>query len=765
MNPSSNRHRTVGKMAKNPVSHFRWASAIILGCVASLVAAGGVAAAGGVVPALDVNIPACPAVPAGIVRCDTIVHHGPSTLGQSSATSNAPYGFSAQQLEAAYAMPVGEASSQTIAIVDPYYNPDVTTDLATYRTEYGLPPCSYSNGCFEQYNQSGASNRSDQSRVPTNAAWGEEEATDLEMASAACPECRLWLFDAQAATMPDVFVAIHTAVSRGATEVSLSFGSSEFATETQLDSVFDTTSTVFAVAGGDGGYSAGVQYPAASPYVIAVGGTSLQTATTARGYSETAWSGNQGGCSQYERKPSWQVSLGSQDGSCSRRTVMDAAADGNPNTGVAVYDSYGLGGWAVVGGTSVSTPLIAGFMADKGGAHGMVGAQALYQLGATTDITSGGTSGGCAPAPSYYCTAQVGYDGPTGEGSPLWPQATLNALPSTEPTSSFSVSWTPVAGQETTVWYQDGSGDPWSKWTTTNQSSTTFVGDPGATYSLAVQAGTGDYFGGSALAGAGSTTVSAGATPPSTVEAVSTEGTILPAGSAPLSTTALWNYPIIKGIALTANGEGGDVVDAYGGVHAIGDSPPATGVTGYWSGNPIVRGIVVCPNGTSGYVLDAWGGLHPFGGAPAVEVTGYWPGRDVAVAVALNPAGTGGYVLDEYGGLHPFGVTGAVPPMMAQSFYWNGYNIARGLVLTNNGTGAYVVDGWGNLHSAGTATPETDTAQWPGQDQARGVVLVPGSSTSGYVVDTWGNVHSFGGAPYLTTPMASSLQDAVGVAS
>jgi len=165
------------------------------------------------------------------------------------------------------------------------------------------------------------------------------------------------------------------------------------------------------VSSGDGGY--GVEFPAASQYVTAVGGTTL-TGSLQSGWNETAWSGAGSGCSAYIPKPSWQ-----KDSGCANRTVADVAADADPNTGVAVYDSFryqGYSGWLVFGGTSVASPIIASVYALAGNAASVIdGASPYAHTGSLHDITSG-SNGSCGG--SYLCTAGPGYDGPTGNGTP-----------------------------------------------------------------------------------------------------------------------------------------------------------------------------------------------------------------------------------------------------------------------------------------------------------------------------------------------------------
>jgi subtilase family serine protease len=156
-----------------------------------------------------------------------------------------------------------------------------------------------------------------------------------------------------------------------------------------------------------------VEYPAASKYVTAVGGTSLKTASTARGWTDTVWSGAGSGCSTYDAKPSWQ-----KDSGCANRTVADVSAVADPNTGVAVYDTYGQGnGWMVFGGTSASSPLIAAVYALAGApSSGSYPASFPYaHTSALYDVTSG-SNGSCGG--SYLCTGTTGYDGPSGLGTP-----------------------------------------------------------------------------------------------------------------------------------------------------------------------------------------------------------------------------------------------------------------------------------------------------------------------------------------------------------
>ncbi|GAA4636738.1 hypothetical protein GCM10023196_087670 [Actinoallomurus vinaceus] len=319
----------------------------------------------------------------------------------------APSGFGPSDLQSAYALSSSSAGSgQTVAIVDAYDDPNAESDLGTYRSQYGLSACTTANGCFKKVNENGGSS------LPTaDSGWAEEESLDLDMVSAVCPNCHILLVEASQPSTDDLGTAVNTAVSLGAKYVSNSYGGSEDSSDTSTDTTyFNHPGVAITVSSGDSGY--GVEYPAASQYVTAVGGTSLSRASNTRGWSESAWSGAGSGCSSYDPKPSWQ-----KDSGCSRRSVADVSAVADPNTGLAVYDTYGTGGWLVVGGTSASSPIIAGVYALAGPpASGAYPASYPYaHTGNLNDVTSG-SNGSCSP--SYLCTAGSGYDGPTGLGTP-----------------------------------------------------------------------------------------------------------------------------------------------------------------------------------------------------------------------------------------------------------------------------------------------------------------------------------------------------------
>jgi subtilase family serine protease len=321
-----------------------------------------------------------------------------------------PSGFGPGDLLSAYNLPANGGAGQTVAIIDAYNDPNAASDMAVYRAQYGLPACTVASGCFKQINQKGGS------RLPrNNSGWAGEISLDLDMVSAIAPNAHIILVEASSASMTNLGTAVNEAAKLGATEISNSYGGSESSADTSFDSTyFNHPGIAITVSSGDSGY--GVEYPAASPNVTAVGGTSLSRASNSRGWSESVWStssteGAGSGCSAYEPKPSWQV-----DSGCSKRTVADVSAVADPATGVAVYQTYGASGWTVYGGTSVAAPLVAGVYADAGSHSASIPASALYSHSSSLNAVTTGATASCTPA--YLCTAQTGYDGPTGLGTP-----------------------------------------------------------------------------------------------------------------------------------------------------------------------------------------------------------------------------------------------------------------------------------------------------------------------------------------------------------
>jgi subtilase family serine protease len=326
-----------------------------------------------------------------------------------------PSGYGPGELQSAYNLTWDSANNgagSTVAIIDAYDDPNAESDLAVYRSKFSLPACTTANGCFKKVDQNG------RTHYPrSNGGWAQEISLDLDMVSAICPNCHILLVEASSASMSNLGTAVNTAAAwPGVVAISNSYGGSESSYDTSVydPDYFNHPGVAITASTGDGGY--GVEYPAASPNVIAVGGTSLKAASTSRGWSETAWSGAGSGCSTNEPKPSWQDSAST---SCGNRAVADVSADADPNTGVAVYDSYsyqGYSGWLVFGGTSVASPIIASVYALAGNAATAGSGSYLYDHASSLfDVTSG-NNGSCGG--SVLCTAGTGWDGPTGLGTP-----------------------------------------------------------------------------------------------------------------------------------------------------------------------------------------------------------------------------------------------------------------------------------------------------------------------------------------------------------
>lgn len=343
----------------------------------------------------------CAQAPTGYAACHArVVTKGDNVTPNATTTYSS--GYAPADLVKAYSIPA-TTTTRTIAIVDAFASPTAQSDLNTYRAQFGLPATT-----ITQVNQAGGST------LPAgDTGWGQEEALDLDMASAACPSCSILYVGANSASFADLSAAVRTAAAKGASVISNSYGGSEYSGEVSAQAAYNQPNIAVTVSSGDSGY--GAQFPASSQYVVDVGGTALNRSSTAgRGFTETAWSSGGSGCSAYIPKPTWQHDTG-----CSRRMGADVAAVADPATGVAVYDSYGSTGganWLVFGGTSVAAPLVGGMYAVAGVTTAYPAAT-LYSAGRSLyDVVSG--SNGRCKRPLYFCTAGTGYDGPTGGGTP-----------------------------------------------------------------------------------------------------------------------------------------------------------------------------------------------------------------------------------------------------------------------------------------------------------------------------------------------------------
>jgi subtilase family serine protease len=295
-----------------------------------------------------------------------------------------PSGWSPADLQAAYALPSSsKGNGQIIAVVDAYDNPDVASDLAKYRSTFGLPPAN-----FTKYNQSGQTSNYPQGDM----GWGIEIDLDVEMVSASCPNCTIALVEADSDAIDDLQTAVAQAVKLGAHVISTSWTCS---TRGCLDrSYFSASGVEYLASGGDGGF--GVAYPAAFDTVVATGGTELTRGGSGkRGWSETVWNGAGGGCTG-EPKPKWQ-----HDAFCKHRLANDVASVA---VNLSIYDSYGAGGWSTVDGTAVSAPFLAGVFGLAGNAAAQKGARTFWQAAHHKYLypVAGGSS--CAFAMGHYNT-------------------------------------------------------------------------------------------------------------------------------------------------------------------------------------------------------------------------------------------------------------------------------------------------------------------------------------------------------------------------
>jgi subtilase family serine protease len=347
----------------------------------------------------------------------------PDNTSAASAPSGPPTSaFAPAQVRHAYGFDqvTNQGAGQTIGIVDAYDDANAESDLGVFSTQFGLPACTSSNGCFRKVYSNGK-------KPVANANWAVEIALDVEWAHAIAPKATILLVETPTNSLSDLVGGVTVAVRDGASAVSMSWTAGEFSGETSMDKNFVSNGVTYLAASGDAG--TGAVYPAASPDVIGVGGTSLSLSANGSYLSETAWSGSGGGLSAFEREPSFQAQFGIPDDSRGYRGSPDVSYDGNPGTGYAVYDSIGISGyagWFQVGGTSAGTPQWAALIAITNSMRAAARKSnlsstntTLYSLaktGLNTDFraVTQGTNGTCGT----ICTASAGYDYLTGLGTP-----------------------------------------------------------------------------------------------------------------------------------------------------------------------------------------------------------------------------------------------------------------------------------------------------------------------------------------------------------
>ena len=317
-----------------------------------------------------------------VASCPMAINvHIPANRNPHLPVSKIP-GLHPADIVAAYGFPSTNAGA-LVAIVDAYDDPMVERDLGRYRAEFGISACTTANGCFKKVNQRGEAHRYPRA----SRTWSQEIALDVEMVSAVCPNCSILLVEANSASIDDLGASVDEAVKLGATIVSNSYYATEWTGETLEDVHYNHPGVAIVASSGD---KVSPYYPAASPYVTAVGGTTL--AARGASWTQTAWAYGGQGCSAFEPLPSFQPST-----FCSTRSTVDMAVIGDPQTGVAAFTNQS-GGWIEAGGTSVGAPIVA----------------AAYALSANPQSPAFSY----AHAADFTDIAPAGFDLATGLGSP-----------------------------------------------------------------------------------------------------------------------------------------------------------------------------------------------------------------------------------------------------------------------------------------------------------------------------------------------------------
>lgn len=328
------------------------------------------------------------------------------TYGSATATPN---GLSPTQIKNIYHLPQ-TGGTGTIAIIGAYNDATIEKDLNIFSKQFNLPSCTTANGCFEKHLMA--------TGTATNSGWALETSLDVEWAHAIAPQAKILLVSAKTPSGANLLKAIDYARKRtDVVTVTMSWGGAEFPEETTLDSHFtsDHGITFFASSGDNG---TGASWPAASPNVVAVGGTSVIFDKNNSFSSEKAWIGSGGGVSAYEAEPGYQLGYNIPKAK-NMRAIPDVAYNADPASGVAVYKTTGKSakGWYILGGTSAGAPQWAGIKALKLSADNskFYIAKASDKNTAYFRDISSGNNGDCG----YYCVARKHYDYITGLGSPL----------------------------------------------------------------------------------------------------------------------------------------------------------------------------------------------------------------------------------------------------------------------------------------------------------------------------------------------------------
>lgn len=381
--------------------------------------------------------------------------------GTPLTTLATPNGLSPEQMHKAYNLPCTPGANtigwqcdtptifgpKTVAVILAFHSPTIESDLAVYSQTFGLPPCTKANGCLTIVNQNGQTSPLPSGRDST---WAVEAAMDVQIAHAICQTCKILLVEAEDNYFTNLGAATSRAAQMGATAISNSYGNYEYPSYAQYESFYDHPGIAVTASSGDWGY--GTIFPASHSKVIGVGGTELSLFPDNSYASEKTWNGAGSGCSATRLAGTYQTSLPnwSAVGCGTKKSVSDVSAVASPYTGAAVYDSgngFGRSGWKIIGGTSLSSPLYAAVIALQGGIpSGTDGSAFPYtQQDKFRDVNIG-SNGSCGGM--LKCMAGVGYDGPTGLGTPnLIPSSEVipTVLPTNTPTPTITPTPSPTS--------------------------------------------------------------------------------------------------------------------------------------------------------------------------------------------------------------------------------------------------------------------------------------------------------------------------------
>jgi subtilase family serine protease len=325
-----------------------------------------------------------------------------------------PTGIFPAKMRTAYSfnLVANKGKGQVIGIVDAFDDPNIESDLGVFTKHFSLAACTTANGCFQKIYATGTA-------PAKNSNWSTEISLDVEWSHAIAPQAKIMLVEASGQTNAELYQAVDVAVANGATVVSMSWATDEYSGETSDDTHFNVPNVTFVAAAGDSGHQS--LYPAASPYVVAVGGTDLTLTSGGLWQTETAWSDSGGGVSAYEPEPTYQGGVQSTG----FRGIPDVAYDADPSTGIPIYDTVGiykLLGWIEIGGTSMGAPEWSALFAIANSMRAAASKTALnqvqfdlYPIAADFHDIVSGTNGTCGA----LCTAGAGYDFVTGLGSPM----------------------------------------------------------------------------------------------------------------------------------------------------------------------------------------------------------------------------------------------------------------------------------------------------------------------------------------------------------